>query len=114
MVLNQIDFSADAGQVHALIGENGAGKSTLMKVLAGLFQPDEGSIYIDGELVSIPNPKEAQELGIAMIYQEIRLFQDLDIAENVFIRREPIKKWSRFIDWDKAYRKQVNIWMILA
>ena len=74
-----------------------------MKVLAGLFQPDEGSIYIDGELVSIPNPKEAQELGIAMIYQEIRLFQDLDIAENVFIRREPIKKWNRLIDWDKAY-----------
>ncbi|MDQ0900650.1 MULTISPECIES: sugar ABC transporter ATP-binding protein [unclassified Paenibacillus] len=105
VVLNQIDFSADAGQVHALIGENGAGKSTLMKVLAGLFQPDEGSIYIDGELVSIPNPKEAQELGIAMIYQEIRLFQDLDIAENVFIRREPIKKWNRLIDWDKAYRE---------
>lgn len=105
VVLNQIDFSADAGQVHALIGENGAGKSTLMKVLAGLFQPDEGSIYIDGEHVSIPNPKEAQELGIAMIYQEIRLFQDLDIAENVFIRREPIKKWNRLIDWDKAYRE---------
>ncbi|KRF09961.1 sugar ABC transporter [Paenibacillus sp. Soil787] len=105
VVLNQIDFSADAGQVHALIGENGAGKSTLMKVLAGLFQPDEGSIYIEGELVSIPNPKEAQELGIAMIYQEIRLFQDLDIAENVFIRREPIKKWNRLIDWDKAYRE---------
>lgn len=103
LVLNQIDFSADAGQVHALIGENGAGKSTLMKVLAGLFQPEEGEIYIGGERVVFQNPKQAQELGIEMIYQEIRLFQDLDIAENVFIRREPIKKWSRLIDWDKAY-----------
>lgn len=105
VVLNRIDFNADAGQVHALIGENGAGKSTLMKVLAGLFQPDEGEIFLGGERVVIQNPKQAQELGIAMIYQEIRLFQDLDIAENVFIRREPIKKWNRLIDWDKAYRE---------
>jgi ribose transport system ATP-binding protein len=105
VVLNHIDFSADQGQVHALIGENGAGKSTLMKVLAGLFEPDEGSIYINGEQVSIPNPKYSQELGIAMIYQEIRLFQDLDIAENVFIRREPVKRWTRLIDWDKAYKE---------
>ncbi|MBD0380006.1 sugar ABC transporter ATP-binding protein [Paenibacillus sedimenti] len=103
VVLNAIDFCADAGQVHALIGENGAGKSTLMKVLAGLYKPDEGEILIGGEQVFISNPKQSQELGIAMIYQEIRLFQDLDIAENVFIRREPIKKWNRLIDWDRAY-----------
>jgi ribose transport system ATP-binding protein len=103
IVLNRIDFSAEAGQVHALVGENGAGKSILMKVLAGLFQPDEGEILINGEQVAIQNPKRSQELGIAMIHQEIRLFQDLNIAENVFIRREPIKKWNRLIDWNKAY-----------
>ena len=105
VVLNAIDFGVDQGKVHALIGENGAGKSTLMKVLAGLFKPDEGEIYMAGEQVFISNPKQSQELGIAMIYQEIRLFQDLDIAENVFMRREPIKKWNRLIDWDKTYNE---------
>jgi len=102
VVLNAVNFSADAGQVHALIGENGAGKSTLMKVLAGLFQADAGEIYIGGNPVSITSPKHSQELGIAMIYQEIRLFQDLNIAENVFIRREPLKKWNGFIDWEQV------------
>ncbi|WP_233531850.1 sugar ABC transporter ATP-binding protein [Paenibacillus alkalitolerans] len=105
IVLNGIHFCADRGQVHSLIGENGAGKSTLMKILAGLFMPDSGEILIDGQPVSLNNPKQAQELGISMIYQEIRLFQDLNIVENVFIRREPVKKWIRLIDWDKAYRE---------
>jgi ribose transport system ATP-binding protein len=106
-VLHNVDFSVDQGQVHALIGENGAGKSTLMKILAGLHTPDSGEIYIDGKPVSIHNSKQAQDLGIAMIYQEIRLFPDLNITENVFIRREPIKnlKWVRLIDWDKAYKE---------
>lgn len=106
-VLNNIDFYAEKGQVHALIGENGAGKSTLMKILAGLFMPDAGEILIDGKQVSIANPKLSQELGISMIHQDIKLFPDLNITENIFVRREPIKrlKWFRFIDWDKAYRE---------
>jgi ribose transport system ATP-binding protein len=107
VVLNNIDFSADKGQVHAIIGENGAGKSTLMKVLAGLHTVDSGEIFIDGKQVFINNPKQAQELGISMIYQEIRLFPDLNITENVFIRQEPIKKikWIKLIDWGKAYKE---------
>lgn len=106
IVLDQIDFCADKGQVHALIGENGAGKSTLMKILAGLYTPDSGEIFIEGKKVTINNPKQAQELGIAMIYQEIRLFPDLNIIENVFIRREPMRnpKWCKLIDWEKAYK----------
>jgi ribose transport system ATP-binding protein len=106
-VLNNVNFSADQGQVHALIGENGAGKSTLMKILAGLHTPDSGEIWMDGKPVLIHNAKQSHDLGIAMIYQEIRLFPDLNIAENVFIRREPIKnlKWIRLIDWDKAYKE---------
>jgi ribose transport system ATP-binding protein len=76
IVLNNIDLNADKGQVHALIGENGAGKSTLMKILAGLYSPDSGEIFIDGKLVNLDSPKQAQEQGISMIYQEIRLFPD--------------------------------------
>lgn len=110
IVLNNIDLTADKGQVHALIGENGAGKTTLMKILAGLFPADSGEIYIDGRLVNINSPKQAQELGIAMIYQEIRLFPDLNITENVFIRREPIRdfKLIKPIDWEKAYSETSN------
>jgi ribose transport system ATP-binding protein len=106
-VLHKVDFSVGQGEVHALIGENGAGKSTLMKILAGLHSPDSGEILIDGKPVDIQNAKQSHDLGIAMIYQEIRLFPDLNIAENVFIRREPIKKlkWVRLIDWDKAYKE---------
>jgi ribose transport system ATP-binding protein len=106
-VLNEIDFWAERGQVHAIIGENGAGKSTLMRILAGVHTPDEGEIWLDGESIVIPNPKQAQELGIAMIHQEIKLFQDLNITENVFIRREPVKGWRalRMIDWELAYEE---------
>ncbi len=105
VVLDQVDFCAGKGQVHALIGENGAGKSTLMKILAGLHMPDSGDILIEGSKVAINSPKQAQELGIAMIYQEIRLFPDLNITENVYIRREPMKnpRWCKLIDWEKAY-----------
>ena len=105
IVLKDIDFSVNKGQVHALVGENGAGKSTLMKILAGVHVANSGDIYIDGKRVEINNPKEAQELGISMIYQETRLFPDLNVAENIFIRREPLKNKGglRLIDWDKVY-----------
>ncbi len=107
MVIKDIDFSAGKGQVHALVGENGAGKSTLMKILAGFHTPDSGQIFLDGKVVSINNSKQAQALGISMIYQETRLFPDLNITENVFIRREPIKnsKIFRLIDWENAYKE---------
>jgi ribose transport system ATP-binding protein len=107
IVLNNVDLFAEKGQVHALIGENGAGKSTLMKILAGLYKPDSGEIFIDGRKVSPNNPKEAQELGISMIYQEIKLFPDLNVAENIFIRREPVRdfKLIRLIDWEKVYNR---------
>jgi len=105
--LDGVSLAAEPGQVHAIIGENGAGKSTLMRILAGVHVPDEGEIRLNGETVAIQNPKQAQDLGIAMIHQEIKLFQDLNIAENVFIRREPLKGWRglHVIDWTKAYRE---------
>ena len=76
------------GEVHALMGENGAGKSTLIKVLAGAVRPDAGKIQLDGREVSIRSPKEAQQLGVAVIYQEFNLVPYLTARENIFLGRE--------------------------
>ncbi len=80
---DHVDFDVRAGEVHALLGENGAGKSTLMKVLYGLYQPDEGEIYLNGRLVSIHSPLDAIALGIGMIHQHFMLVDSLTVAENV-------------------------------
>ena len=110
LVLDDVSLSVDKGEIHALIGENGAGKTVLMKILAGLYSPDSGQIFIDGKDVVIDSPNKAQSNGIAMIGQEIRLFPDLNVTENIFIKREPVRdyKWLRMIDWGKAYRETVK------
>src|SRR5918911_1451109 len=77
------------GTVHALLGENGAGKSTLIKVLAGVYQPDDGTITLRGEPVTFDNPAQARDAGVAVIYQEPTLFPDLSVAENIFVGRQP-------------------------
>ena len=93
--LKGVSFDLVAGEVHALMGENGAGKSTLMKVLSGIWQPDGGTIRVAGNEVSIPNPHAAQALGIGMIHQELALMNDLTVAQNIFIGREPRKRFWR-------------------
>ncbi len=87
--LDHCDFALRSGEVHALVGENGAGKSTLMKVLAGIYSKDSGSIFYKGSEVEIPNPRSAQDLGISMIHQELNLMPHLTVAQNIFIGREP-------------------------
>jgi ribose transport system ATP-binding protein len=87
--LDGVDFELDRGEVLALVGENGAGKSTLMKILSGIYTEDAGSISIDGEPVSISNPKVAQELGISIIHQEMNLMPHLTVAQNIYLGREP-------------------------
>jgi rhamnose transport system ATP-binding protein len=84
-----------AGEAHALVGENGAGKSTLVKMLAGVHQPDSGTLLIDGDPVALNNPAAARDAGIAVIYQEPTLFPDLDVAENVFMGRLPRRPGGR-------------------
>ncbi|MEE6282511.1 sugar ABC transporter ATP-binding protein [Georgenia sunbinii] len=79
-----------AGETHALVGENGAGKSTLIKVLAGVHQPDSGSLTVDGRPVSFRTTSDAMASGIAVIYQEPTLFPDLTVAENIFVGRQPL------------------------
>ena len=97
-----IDFSVRRGEVHTLLGENGAGKSTLMNVLIGLYQPTEGTIYLDGKKVRIDSPAQAVKLGIGMVHQHFMLVEAMTVFENiilgdrntkgVFIDREARKK----------------------
>lgn len=87
--LSRCYFDLRRGEVHALVGENGAGKSTLMKILSGVYVKDSGQIYVEGHETHIHNPRMAQELGIAMIHQELNLMPHLSVAQNIFIGREP-------------------------
>jgi rhamnose transport system ATP-binding protein len=84
-----------AGEAHALLGENGAGKSTLVKVMSGVYQPDSGSFELDGAPVHFDGPHDSQLAGIAVIYQEPTLFDDLTVAENVFLGRQPLGRFRR-------------------
>jgi ABC-type uncharacterized transport system ATPase subunit len=81
----EIDFAVRKGEIHALLGENGAGKTTLMKILAGLYQPDEGQIWIDGRAVAVRSPRDAIDLGIGMIHQHFMLVESHTVAENIIL-----------------------------
>ena len=89
--LDNAQLEVQAGEVMALVGENGAGKSTLMKILTGIYQKDEGTIEYFGENIEIHGPRDAQARGISIVHQELNLMQDLTVAENIFIGREPSK-----------------------
>jgi rhamnose transport system ATP-binding protein len=97
--LKGVSFDLQAGEVHALLGENGAGKSTLIKIITGAHQPDDGAIEINGERVEKLSPAAAHKLGIACIYQQPALFPDLTVAENIGLRLERAKSFSR-VDWN--------------
>ena len=88
-VLHGVDFDLRRGEVHALVGGNGAGKSTLMKILQGVYTPDEGEIAVDGMPVEIRSPHDARVLGIGMIFQEFSLIPTLTVAQNIFLGHEP-------------------------
>ena len=89
--LDRVQFELRAGEVHALVGENGAGKSTLMKILTGIYQRDGGTIEVMGKPVEVRDAREAQDLGISIVHQELNLMKDLSVAENIFIGRESMK-----------------------
>lgn len=86
---DSVDFAVNWGSIHALIGENGAGKSTLMKILGGVQQPDEGTIYVDGQQVQIDSAKKAFDLGIGMVHQHFMLVETLSVTENLVLGKEP-------------------------
>lgn len=87
-VLSGVSFDLVTGEVHALMGENGAGKSTLMNLLTGLYSLDQGTIQIDGKETAFKNPKEAEQHGIAFIHQELNIWPDMTVLENLFIGKE--------------------------
>jgi rhamnose transport system ATP-binding protein len=101
--LQNVDLSLYPGEVHALVGENGAGKSTLVKILAGVHRPDKGSLKIAGTEVELRGPAQSQSQGIAVIHQEPTLFPDLNVAENIYMGRQPRDRFGR-VDWKRMYR----------
>jgi D-xylose transport system ATP-binding protein len=86
--LKDVDFDVHPGEVVALVGDNGAGKSTLVKAIAGVYTPDSGTVVFDGQTVSIGSPAEAQHLGIATVFQDLALCDNLDVVANLFLGRE--------------------------
>ena len=93
--LRDVRLSLCSGETHGLVGENGAGKSTLVKILAGVYPPDTGTVTMDGEELALSGPASARAAGIAVIYQEPTLFPDLSVAENIFIGRQPLRSLRR-------------------
>lgn len=102
--LDGVSFSVMPGEAHALMGENGAGKSTLMKVLGGIYQPDEGRIYIAERETVMKGPLEAKANGVMFIHQELSLAQELSVAENIYLGELPCKSFGR-VDWQTLYAR---------
>ncbi len=102
--LDGVSFEVIPGEVHALMGENGAGKSTLMKVLGGIYQPNEGTIYIEEQETVMHSPLHAKSKGVVFIHQELSLADELTVAENIFLGELPRKSFGR-VDWDALYKE---------
>jgi len=109
--LRGVDLDLVPGEVLALIGENGAGKSTLVKILTGVYRPDEGEIRLDGERRRFDRAQQAQELGVIAVHQETVMFDELSAAENIFIGRQPMRGFPglRYIDWPRMNREAQQV-----
>src|SRR5207253_286717 len=112
--LDDVSFAIYPGEVHMLLGENGAGKSSLMKVLCGVYVADAGEFYHDGSPVAITSPADTMRLGIAVIFQEFSLVPYLDIAQNIFLGREPRGRIPGSVDAAKMHAEARRILAILG
>src|SRR5438445_9987584 len=106
VALKHVSFNLRAGEIHALCGENGAGKSTLIKLLSGIHPAGsyEGDFFIDGQLAKFRSLADAEHAGIAVIYQELALVNDMTVGENIFLGSEP-RTATGLIDWHKVYHE---------
>jgi len=109
VALDQVSLSIGEGEVLALCGENGAGKSTLMKILGGVYQPEDGELLVNGQAVKINNVTDAMKLGIGFIHQELNVLENLDIAANVFLGREPLITPFKLINRKKIHADTVPL-----
>ncbi len=113
LALANVDFDVRTGEVHALVGENGAGKSTLMKILAGVYQRDEGEVLFDGQSVEFTNTRQAQVAGIATIYQELNQVPYLSVTENIFLGSElmrgPLINWQEMHDRSRVLLAKLHL-----
>ena len=112
--LDNVDFEVYDNEILALVGDNGAGKSTLAKIISGVHQPDNGEIIFEGKSVYIINPKQARSMGIEMVYQDLALFNKLDVASNLFMGRELFLAglWGRllrFLNKKEMYKRSEQI-----
>jgi|TARA_B100001964_G_scaffold48701_1_gene54596 rhamnose transport system ATP-binding protein len=98
--LDKVDFNLKRNSVHALVGENGAGKSTLVKILTGIYKPDEGDVFLNKKKINLFNPKVALKNSISVIHQETVMFENLTVMENIFVGKQILKK-KIFIDWNE-------------
>lgn len=102
--LDGVSFEVMPGECHALLGENGAGKSTLMKVIAGMYQPDSGRLYIEEKETVLPSPLAAKSKGVVLIHQELSLAEEMTAAENIFLGELPTKSFGR-VDWKTLFAR---------
>ncbi|QIO22833.1 ATP-binding cassette domain-containing protein [Haloarcula sp. JP-L23] len=102
VALNGVDLEVREGEIMGLLGDNGSGKSTLIKTLVGVHQPDAGEVFIRGEQVHISNPKEARKYGISTVYQDLALVDTLSVSANMFLARNPMKRYAGIsvVDWE--------------
>lgn len=103
--LREVHFEVCAGEIHGLVGENGAGKSTLINIATGLFRPDAGDVFLGGKRLDLSNPRQAAELGIAVVHQEADLFAQLSIAENMLLGWGLVRGWGGLINWPATNRE---------
>ena len=106
VALGNVDLEVHPGEIHALIGENGAGKSTLMKILSGAYSLDSGKMFINGKSYKPKSPLDGRKRGVAMIYQELSLAQDMTVMDNIVLGSEP--SFGPFVSWKTIREKTSN------
>jgi simple sugar transport system ATP-binding protein len=112
--LKEVDIAVSPGEVHCLLGDNGAGKSTLIKIMSGVHRPSRGDIWIEGERTSLNSPRDAQDVGIAAVHQEVGVFPLMSVARNFFVGREPRKGHGPFRRLDRQGAGEIAVEQLRA